>query len=205
MAAIEREMIYEINRLRSNPSSYLEYITPLLNDARERLKNEGPGFKNYSLTFTGRPGENQTVDTTWHYVNTEEVQALATLADTLRHLKPLGILKPDKGIYMAATKYAEDEQAHKWGLMHVGSNGSWPWDRITLYSPGMSFGNENIAAQSGTPAARDIVLQLLIDSGIPGYGHRYNMLDPQWTHIACRQEFYNGSAWWIEDFGKEKK
>jgi uncharacterized protein YkwD len=44
------------------------------------------------------------------------------------------------------------------------------------------FGNENIAGNSmEIVTARDIVIQLLVDSGIPGYGHRYNLLDPAWT------------------------
>jgi hypothetical protein len=30
-----------------------------------------------------------------------------------------------------------------------------------------------------------MVLQLLIDAGIPGYGHRYNILDHLWTHVAA--------------------
>jgi uncharacterized protein YkwD len=67
----------------------------------------------------------------------------------------------------------------------------------------MSFGNENIAGRYGyaNTTPRDIVLQLLIDSGIPGYGHRYNLLDPQWTFGACKFELYNGMQWWIQNFG----
>ena len=34
--------------------------------------------------------------------------------------------------------------------------------------------------------ARDIVIQLLVDSGIPGYGHRYNLLDPAWTYLRLQ-------------------
>ena len=71
----------------------------------------------------------------------------------------------------------------------------------------MTYGNENIAGRYGHAAStqRDIVLQLLIDSGIPGYGHRYNLLDPQWTHVACRTEKYKGTHWWIQNFGYKKK
>ena len=205
MAAKEREMIYEINRLRNDPKSYLVYIMPLLKEARERLKTDGPGYKNYSVTYTGNPGETPVTDTTWHFVNEEEVRALTTLVDTLMHLNPLMILKPDKGIYEAAALYANDEQAHNWGLMHVGSDNSEPWDRIKLHSPSMSFGNENIGAITGSPSARDIVLLLLIDSGIPGYGHRYNILNAHWTHIACKQSGFKGSSWWLQEFGQRKK
>ncbi len=90
--------------------------------------------------------------------------------------------------------------------MHTGSDGSAPWDRILQFSPAMRFGNENIAGNSRKDiSARDIVIQLLIDDGIPGYGHRYNLLDPYWTHVACRTELYNGMHWWIQNFGIRKK
>ncbi len=163
MTATEREMVYEINRVRSNPKSYIQYLQPLLNDATIKLKNFGKGDKNYSLTFTSSTKngkEIRTVDTTWHYMNVEEVKALTTLIDDLKKLKSLSVLKPDSGIYNAAKKHADDQNAHEWKLMHTGSDGSDPWDRIISFSPTMSFGNENIAGNSKKLiTARDIVIQ----------------------------------------------
>jgi uncharacterized protein YkwD len=210
MTADEREMIYEINRVRSNPSSYLQYLTPLLVKEKQSLKNFGKGTKNYSLTFstsTVNGKETSTVDTTWHYTTEEEVKALATLINDLKKLKPLSVLQPDTGIYKAARKHAMDNQTHDWSLRHTGSDGSSPWDRIVLFSPSMYWGNENIAGRYGyaSPIPRDYVLQLLIDSGIPGYGHRYNLLDPSWTHVACTTEDNKGYHWWIQNFAQKKK
>lgn len=209
MSAMEKEMIYEINRVRSNPKSYIQYLQPLLNDANATLKKYGKGYKNYSLTITSetRNGkEIKKVDTTWHYTNVEEVKALTTLINDLKKLKPLSVLIPDSGIYNAAKKHAADQHEHEWSLGHTGTDGSHPWDRITKFSPSMSFGNENIAGNSRDPiTARDIVIQLLVDSGIPGYGHRYNLLDPGWTHVGCKGEVYKGMNWWIQNFGQKKK
>jgi uncharacterized protein YkwD len=204
----ERDMIYEINRLRSNPKSYLQYIEPMLSAAKKTVKNFGKGSKNYSLTYTtsttgGR--ETKKIDTTWHYTNEEEVKALSTLVNDLKKLKKLSVLQPDSGIYHAAQKHARDQDEHEWTLMHTGSDGSSPWDRITHFSPSMSFGNENIAGRGGLVATpRDFVIQLLVDSGIPGYGHRYNLLDPQWTHAGCVVTKFNGMDWCIQDFGLKK-
>ena len=123
----------------------------------------------------------------------------------LKKLKTLSVLQPDSGIYKAANKHAADQDNHQWKLLHTGSDGSSPWDRITKFSPAMIFGNENIAGRYPEPSARDIVIQLLIDSGIPGYGHRYNLLDPQWTHVACVSAgLKEGMYQWIQDFGKKK-
>lgn len=209
MSFIEREMIYEINRVRSNPKSYIQHLQPMLKVASANLKKYGKGYKNYSLTITTdtkNGKEVKTIDTTWHYTNVEEVKALTTLINDLKKLKPLSVLKPDSGIYNAAKKHAIDQKEHEWKLMHTGTDGSHPWDRITKFSPSMAFGNENIAGNSRDPiTARDIVIQLLIDDGIPGYGHRYNLLNPVWTHIGCKGEVYEGMNWWIQNFGEKKK
>jgi uncharacterized protein YkwD len=204
----EKEMIYEINRVRSNAKSYLVYIEPMLAKAKNILKNSGKGTKHYSVTYTTSTvngKESKKIDTVWHYSNEEEVKALSTLVTDLKKLKKLPVLQPDSGIYNAAKKHAADQDAHEWKLLHTGSDGSSPWDRITKFSPSMSFGNENIAGKYPEPSPREIIIQLLIDSGIPGYGHRYNLLDPQWNYGACvsggKQE---GMYWWIQNFGMKK-
>lgn len=209
MSSEEREMIYEINRVRHDPKSYLQYLLPMLKEAAQQLKVNGKGEKNYSVTYstTSQNGKNLgSIDTTWHYTNEEEVKALTTLIDDLKKLKKISILLPDSGIYIAAKKYAEDQQAHDWKLLHTGSDGSMPWDRIKLYSPSMGGGNENIGGRYGYASCtpRDMVLQLLIDAGIPGYGHRYNILDHLWTHAGCSIEKDRGSFWWIQEFGFKK-
>jgi uncharacterized protein YkwD len=205
----EREMIHEINKLRSNPKSYLQYLEPELQEAKEYMAKYGKGSANYSLSIyykNGQPGVVDRIDTTWHYQTEERVRALQTLVDTLKRLKPLSILKPDTGIYTAVKLFAKDQDAHDWKLYHTGSDGSSPWDRITRCQPRMSFGNENICGSSGITIPRGGVLQLLIDSGIPGYGHRYNLLDPQWTHVAVKRSVQKGvMTWWIQNFGVEKK
>jgi uncharacterized protein YkwD len=209
MKVDEREMIYEINCLRSNPKSYLRYIQPKLDEARQYLKKYGKGLKNYSLTYsytTNNGQQRQTIDTTWHNINEEEVKALTTLVNDLKKLKRLSVLKADSGVYNAARKHAKDQDDHEWKLRHTGSDGSESWDRITQFSPSMSFGNENIAGSIGLDATpRGFIIQLLVDSGIPGYGHRYNILDPQWTHIGCVLTDYKGMNWCIQNFGKKKE
>lgn len=208
MSVMERDMVYEINRVRSVPLSYLAYIEPMLAEAKQKLTQQGKGDPNYSLTTTFYPDHKQ-VDTTWHFINEEEVHALETLVDDIKKLPSLSILQPDPGIYKAASKHAADQHAHQWKLGHIGSDGSYPWGRITKFSPSMSFGNENIAGNSLRVTARDIVIQLLVDSGIPGYGHRYNLLNPFWTHVACKGEriytdYTGGMDWWIQNFGHKK-
>lgn len=208
MKPIEREMIREINIVRHTPQQYIMFLQPLLKEAKDKLRISGKGYRNYSLTYRTRTSDGHTVttiDTTFNYVNEEEVKAISSLISDLQKLKPLSILQPDSGIYAAAVWYGKDQDAHQWTLLHTGSDGSDPWDRITKFAPNMSFGNENIAGRFPEPSARDIVIQLLIDSGIPGYGHRHNLLDPQWTHVACYAGgLKDGMYRWLQEFGKEK-
>ena len=201
----EREMIYEINRLRSNPSRYAKlFVAIRLANAVKVLQEEGRGDSSYSLTFTYLENDKTTVDTNWHFSFEEDVNALQTLYDTLMRLKPLSILQPDEGIYKACIQHVKD-QAPTGQMNHRGADGSWPWDRIKKYSPAMVFGNENLAYNGDAPP-RIIVLQLLDDSGIPGYGHRYNLLEEEWTHTACFKvrKLTPNANWWIQEFGRKK-
>lgn len=210
----EREMIYEVNRLRSDPQRYIKYLVPYLKEARRTLEIRGKGEMHYSLTTIystdARGVETVTVDTTWHDRYQEEVDAVEDLIATLEKLEPLSILKPDRGIYRAAQAHAKDERAHEWKLGHRGSDGSWPNERITTHATNMKTGNENIAGkgmgyQEHKPSPRAVVIQLLIDSGIPGYGHRDNILNPAWTHFApCYGGWARRMHWWLQEFGAEK-
>ncbi len=201
----EREMVYEINLVRSNPKGYVKTIDSILKRSLMTLKKRGKGQRNYSLTYTTKiinGKETNTIDTTWNYENVEEVKALQSLLKDLKTMKKLSVLKPDSGIYLALLSFAADQDAHDWKLIHMGSKGDAPWDRITKFSPNMSFGNENGAGSSPKKNARETVIQLLMDCGIPGYGHRYNLLNKQWTHVACYSSGLKGGLYnWIQNFG----
>jgi uncharacterized protein YkwD len=208
MKPIEREMIYELNLLRSNPAAYVEHIEPYLEMARRDFAEHGRGPAWYSIqtTFTYE-NDRETVkkDTIWHYMFQEELHAVESLIHDLENTPPLSILQPHEGIYKAAQKHANDLNANGWSLSHRGSDGSWPDDRITLFAPDMSYGNENLAGRFPEPSARQIVIDLLIDSGITGYGHRYNILEPDWTHAACYMAgLQEGMYRWVQNFGSKR-
>ena len=88
----------------------------------------------YSLTFNYMlvDGAEKLVriDTVWLDQPESDEQAFESLRRELKSTKPLSILQPDKGIYEAVKHYANDQDRHNWELRHIGSDGSWPWDRI---------------------------------------------------------------------------
>ena len=205
MTVQEKDMILEINKLRSNPKKYAEGLEHFLDKAKERLKNVGKGARNYSVRTSYSSSNNSRVeayDTTWNYENEEEVKAIKSLILKLNTLSPLSILLPSNGIYVAAKKHAID-QIPTGEIDHIGTDGSRPWDRIKKTAPSMKESSENIAC--GEDNARAIVIQLLIDSGIPGYGHRENLLNPHWTHCACYHVGHIAKdlscCYWIQNFG----
>lgn len=209
MKQIEREMIAEINLVRSDPAGYIKYLTYYHDLAKLNLEHYGKGKKHYSLSIqyekVNGVGHKKKIDTVWSNEYEEEVHAIESLFKDLKNTSSLSILQPDKGIYEAARKHGLDQDRHGWSLGHMGSDGSWPWERILKYSPAMISGNENLAGRFPEPTAREIVIQLLIDSGIPDYGHRYNLLDPKWTHVACYTSGLKGEMYqWIQEFGQHK-
>lgn len=206
MKPVEREMIFEINVVRNHPEVYIGYLKNYLKEATEALQNPKNERRNYALSTEYKTVNGKTkvtTDTIWFNENEEEVMAIESLVEDLKNLGELTILKPDPGIYNAASLYGADQDRHNWELSHNGSDGSWPNDRIKRCSRKMIDGNENIAGKYPEPTARDIVIQLLIDSGIPGYGHRYNILNPKWTHVACFSGgLKNGMYRWLQEFGE---
>jgi hypothetical protein len=210
MKPSEIAMIHEINLLRSDPAGYLKYVDQYVAEAKKRPESVGKGQMKYSLTFNYMLEDGVeklvSVDTLWLDAPEDEMTAVESLRRDLSASAPLSVLQPDIGIYQAVKSYASDQDAHQWTLRHNGSDGSWPWDRIRKFSPGMVEGNEHIASRFPEPTPRQIVIQLLIDTGIPGYNHRFILLDPKWTHVACFDAgLKEGMYRWIQNFGQEKR
>ena len=153
MKGEELEMIEEINLIRSNPKGYIPIIKEYIKD----VKKSGMGF--------GDP-----------------VATAYELIDQLENTAPLSILEPSECVYTAAKIHGEDRM-QAGSNDHVGTDGSWPWDRILKECPSFRDGNENLV---GGPAnVRRAVVLLLVDDGIPNRGHRSTLLNPNWRYVAC--------------------
>jgi len=86
---------------------------------------------------------------------------------------------------------------------HRGNDGTMPWDRVRRDTD-LKDGNENLVAGGGS--ARESLLILLVDSGIPGRGHRKTLLEPKWTHVGINKIGDVGGIpnAWIQVFGTNK-
>jgi uncharacterized protein YkwD len=93
----------------------------------------------------------------------------------------VGILRPEKGMYLAAKDHAAD-QAKTGETGHEGSDGSAPWDRLRRYGSYKGGAAENCTY--GAMNARERVVGLLIDDGTPSRGHRKNIMNGAYTRVG---------------------
>jgi len=100
----------------------------------------------------------------------------------LRNTPARSILKPRECLYRAARNHGEDQRPTA-SVDHVGTDGSYPWDRVLRACPELTDGNENLVG--GPSTVRESVIILLIDDGIPSRGHRKTMLQKEWQYLAC--------------------
>ncbi|WP_321995701.1 CAP domain-containing protein [Draconibacterium orientale] len=164
LSELEKEVIYEVNLFRSNPSEYAEkYIAPLA--------------QYYNKKILHYPGDKS-------ILTQEGVSALRECVRALKNAAPAPILYPDKLLTKAAEDHQRD-QAKTGKTGHIGRDGSNSKERIERYGKWQVRIAENIAY--GNTSARQIVIFLLIDDGVKNRGHRANLLQADFKRVgvAC--------------------
>lgn len=161
LSEIERQVIIEINKVRTDPAEYARrYLVPLRSYYHDTL-----------LEF---PGEIA--------ISTSEgIRALDECIRDLQAVKPSSPLSPRKGLTLAAREHARD-QAKTGAVGHSGSDRSTPEVRINRYGKWDVSVGENI--NYGNDDARRIVTSLLIDDGVPSRGHRSNLLNATFRFVG---------------------
>ncbi len=161
LSPLEKEIILEINKLRSNPAQYAtEYIAPLA--------------KNFQKKMFYYPGDHP-------LITREGVSALNECVQVLKRQKPLPLVYPSQGLSKAAGDHVKD-QSRSGQTGHRGSDRSDSKTRIERYGEWKVRIAENIAY--GGKTARQIVIYLLIDDGVRDRGHRQNFLNPDFKEIG---------------------
>lgn len=156
---LERQVIHELNKVRSNPKRYSElYLESLYSAYKGKIYNY--------------PGQEPTL-------TKEGNGALMECIMVLRKTPPLPILEPADGLIKSARLLVDDQQFG--GIGHISRNGSTPQKRMELYGEWDIASAEDLAY--GSFEARQIVIALLIDDGVPDRAHRKNILNPKF-HFA---------------------
>ena len=152
---LQKDVIFELNKVRSNPKRFAE----------EYMEDLRTAFDGKLYTYPGQ-------------VTVKSQEGLRPLNECIQFLKkagPSAILNPEEGLAKASTELVTDQQKHG-GIGHIARNGSTPQKRIEKYGDWDVCSAEDITY--GSFEARQSVIALLIDDGIPDRGHRKNILNP---------------------------
>ena len=161
LSPLEKEIILEINKLRSDPARYAEdFIAPLA--------------KKYDRRLLYYPGDQP-------ILTKEGVNALYECVRDLKRQQPLSIIYPSEGLTRAARDHVND-QSKTGQTGHQGSDRSNMRNRLERYGQWQVRIAENIAY--GGKTAQQIVIYLLIDDGVHDRGHRKNFLNPDFRMVG---------------------
>jgi len=142
---LETRVLAEINFARTQPQAY----------ARELRRAASKG---------GVVGYSQ--------IANEDLDTLAETLDFLADQKPLPPLRADRNLAEAARSHAE-AQGRTREVGHVSPNGATLSQRLQAHQVWAGLAAENISYGYDDP--REVVRQLIIDSRVPGRGHRQNI------------------------------
>ena len=158
LVGIEKDVILEMNKARSDPKKYAElYIRPKL---------EYFIGKNYSA-----PGQ-ITIATK------EGKTAVNNCINSMLKMPTVGLLTPELGMSLAAKDHVNDQsKTGKTG--HTGSDKSSPFKRMERYGSWDTLAGENLAYWYST--GREIIVALLVDDGVTSRGHRTNIMNKSFS------------------------
>lgn len=164
LTATEKEVIYYINLVRSNPALFEKtYLKKFLDSAK--INNN----------FT------------------------KTLIKTLKETKALPLLEPSKVLFDEAKSHA----------VKFGKSGKIGHDNFADRMKSIKGQFGDLVAENcdyGNSNALDIVISLLIDEGDSNFGHRKNILDPNFKFIGVSIQPHKKYEWnCVMDFGGVKK
>jgi uncharacterized protein YkwD len=120
----------------------------------------------------------------------------------LQNAQPLAPLAFSAGMSRAAADHCADQA--NGGFGHEGRDRSHAGERIARYGTCMGGWAENISY--GKSSARDVVLALIIDDGLPARKHRQNIFNPNYNvagaafgpharfRTMCNMDFAGGYA-----------
>jgi len=175
LSELEQEVLAEINRARTAPRDYAAYV------AEWR-----PYFEHKRLTLPGK----EPVRTA------EGVGAIDEAVRFLEGASPLEALTPSRGMSAAARDHVAD-MGPGGAIGHLGMDGSDTGERLDRHGEWASYKGEKIGEVIcyGTDSAREIVIQLIVDDGVPTRSHRDTLFEPtfHFAGVSCGPHAQFGS------------
>jgi len=159
---LERNVLEEMNHARTVPAEYARNLQEYRKKFRGKTVAAGPV----------------------RIVTREGVAAVDEAILFLRTAKPLPPLEYSKGLSGAAAELVREE-GEKGTVGHTGERSGGMTQRVERHGKWEGSVGENLSY--GSDDARSVVMQLLIDDGVPGRGHRKNIFNPSFRKagISC--------------------
>jgi uncharacterized protein YkwD len=159
-SASGRAVIREMNLARQNPALYATFVQEL----RGRMNGN----------VLVLPGHTR--------IRTKEgTTAVDEAIRFLQNAQPLPPLTLSRGMSRAAADHCADQADGAFG--HEGKDRSHAGQRIARYGNFSGGWGENISY--GKSSARDVVLALIIDDGVPARKHRKNIFNPNYNFAGA--------------------
>ncbi|MEG3180231.1 CAP domain-containing protein [Sphingomonas sp. LT1P40] len=158
---LEREILEEINRARSNPAAYAD-----------RLRIYRGYFRGKVVRYPGNPNGLRTAEGT---------AAVDEAIAALRRQQPRTLVKPATLLAHAARDHVA-EQGPRGVTGHESANGDRAPKRV------VRRGGGNYVAEVityGPPSAVEVVRQLIVDDDVPGRGHRITVYAAEWAFAGA--------------------
>jgi len=162
-AALEQDIVSEINLARERPAEYAAYLEQL------RSLYSGREYRR-----PGKPG----------LMTEEGTKALDEAISFLRAARPAPPLTLSLGMCSGARELVKD-QSVSGATGHQGADGSFCEQRTARFGSWTDPIGENLSY--GDDNARERVITFLIDDGFASRGHRKRLLDPTFrvAGVAC--------------------
>lgn len=119
-------------------------------------------------------------------LTTEGVKAVDDAIRFLQAIQPVTPLQPSEGLSRGARDHVKD-QGTTTATGHTGRDNSQVVNRVNRYGTWRTIVGENISY--GPNNAEEVVMQLIINDGIPNRSHRQNIFNPVYRvmGVACGQ------------------
>lgn len=161
LGRLHYQLLEEVNFLRTHPAQYAKLVA----EHFSTLNTKGV-YINHGISYATQEGR----------------IAVNEAIQFLNKVPPTAPLKISKCLSMAAQQHVDD-QGPRGSFGHVGSDGRHPSDRARTYMAGTTpFCGENISY--GYRTARDMVVQLVVDDGVPTRGHRQNLFNTRYQSLG---------------------
>ena len=162
LSPLEKSVFEELNFARTQPKELAKHLLAMR-----------PHFDGKLMRLPGRE------------IAVQTQEGVAALDEAIKHLQAVPALAPFQRISAGMSRAARDhcnDSGRRGSIGHDGTDGSTPSSRLERHGAWQRTSGENINYFARD--ARDCVVQLIVDDGVPGRGHRTNIYQPEFNVVG---------------------